>query len=492
MKLEPNEQFLIVVAPEATRPPDVLVVHNRFVGYPHVMHGRQLCVYLDPSREWNPAQLAVGFIDRLWEWLVDATAGRFAASDSLYHAIGGVPSGARAETVLVVRDDVPNTPTRLYGAYRTERRVDVHSQPRESSFPILSWPCGGPLPLGAGDTLSELLAAIGDTGDAFLEALRVLASRGDAGARPLMFVLGVPHPAGGASQLVAGRITESDAAALGSRTSPAEIMKIDWCSVSDERPVVTRRRDAESAAAGFRGASVFLYGCGALGSWMAEFMVRAGVASITLTDPGRILGGLLVRQNYVEDDVGDIKSTALARRLRSISDQVVVNDLATSTEEPTSASVLAADFVIDATANVAASQLLQTVLASFPNRRGVLAQVATDPAHGVRGIATVAGVGDDRPLREIDDAAGRLVTDRPDLEDFHSFWALTAPSHLVTPTRGCSIPTFHGSAADMAAIAGILVSTLARHRGATASGSQVFRLPEPQGVNAAWIEVPRS
>ena len=118
LRLNNREQFIIVVPESSTKPPDVLVMDDRFVGFPHVMHGKQLCIYLDPSREWNPVDLALGFVDRLWGWLTDAAAARFAAGDALYHAIGGVPSGATADTILVVRDDIAAFPVRLHGVRR--------------------------------------------------------------------------------------------------------------------------------------------------------------------------------------------------------------------------------------------------------------------------------------------------------------------------------------------------------------------------------------
>jgi hypothetical protein len=494
LQLNPSEQFLLVVPEEPTRPPDVLVMHDRFVGFPHVMHGRQLCVYLDPSREWNPANLALGFADRLWAWLTDASAARFAAGDSLYHAIGGVPSGATADTVLVVREDVANSPTRLHGVFRTDRRIDLQSGPTSGSFPILSWPCAKPLPLGAGDTLRELLDAINNTegqvADPFLDALRAQASRSDAVGHALYFLLSVPHPAGGPTQVVAGRLNATAAAAMRKGSPELNATIIEWCAVSDERDAVTTRRDTETAAAGFFGASVYLYGCGALGSWIGELIVRAGAASVTLNDPGRILGGLLVRQNYVEDDVGQTKSTALAQRLERLADRATVLDAAVASTEDHGLALAAADFIIDATANVAAAQMLQSVLMRIPERVGIVAQVATDPAHGNKGLLTIAGVGDFRALFDIDNAAGESVVARYDLEEFHTFWAQRIPTNQITPTRGCSIPTFHGSAADMAAIAGILVSTLARHRGSGKSGTHMFRLPAQDRTCAAWIEVP--
>ena len=94
--------------------------------------------------------------------------------------------------------------------------------------------------------------------------------------------------------------------------------ELEWLYVDDVRHGVHTRRDSDRPVDAFQGRSIELWGCGALGSWIAEFLVRAGVAEITLRDPGRVTKGLLVRQNYTELDVGRPKAEALADRLRTL------------------------------------------------------------------------------------------------------------------------------------------------------------------------------
>lgn len=99
---------------------------------------------------------------------------------------------------------------------------------------------------------------------------------------------------------------------------------LEWWPVSDEREEVTTRRDSARPVAAFDGKTVHVWGCGGLGSWIAEYVVRAGAKKMLLCDPGRISGGLLVRQNFVEADIGNTKVEALAQRLHAISDSVEV------------------------------------------------------------------------------------------------------------------------------------------------------------------------
>ena len=79
----------------------------------------------------------------------------------------------------------------------------------------------------------------------------------------------------------------------------------------------------------------------------------------------------------------------------------------------------------------------------------------------------------------IDQRAGDIVTAAGDLEPFHTFWKDVSPQDELIPTRGCSIPTFHGSAADLAAVAASLTSMLGTHIASTepVSGTHLVALP---------------
>lgn len=253
----------------------------------------------------------------------------FSAADALYHATGGVPVGASPSQVVVVRDSLPADPARLWGLRRTDRRLDIGMEPSSDSIPIAYWPCDRSLPIGIGSTAGSLIDTLTRNGNfrpaAVLAMLRGQARRSAPAEDHVYFLLSIPHPAGGEGQLIGGRLERQkvlDAIAL----DTVRALPIDWCAVSDERAAVATRRDSTTPAAGFLDATVCLIGCGALGSWLAEFIVRAGARTVLLFDDATILGGLLVRQNYVEADLGSPKSAALAARLRAITDGVTVID----------------------------------------------------------------------------------------------------------------------------------------------------------------------
>ncbi|MFG1929389.1 ThiF family adenylyltransferase [Mycobacterium sp. NPDC048908] len=259
-----------------------------------------------------------------------------------------------------------------------------------------------------------------------------------------------------------------------SQVDPA--IPLEWWPVSDERQEVTTRRDVARPVASFADKTVQIWGCGGLGSWIAEYVVRAGAAKIVLCDPGTVSGGLLVRQNFVEADVGNTKVQGLAQRLRAISDTVEVEMQGGAIPGEYLGGV---DVIIDATVSVAVGRLLDDLADGFVDRP-LLAQVATDSRTGTLGILTVSTP----PLQigplAIDRSVGEKIAKDGSLEAFHRLWNSSAVHEdQIIPTRGCSTPTFHGSAADLAGVAASLTSILGSHLGAggAVSGTHLISMP---------------
>jgi hypothetical protein len=248
--------------------------------------------------------------------------------------------------------------------------------------------------------------------------------------------------------------------------------------MSNERQEVTTRRDDSRPVNGFQGKTVHVWGCGGLGSWIAEFIARAGASHITVCDPGVITGGLLVRQNYVEDDIGRSKADALAARLRAIRDDLTVT-VAEGALPDDPSNFVGAELIIDATVNNSVTQCLDE-FAALPERTALIAQVATDAKSGTLGILNLCAPNSQLGPSEIDQNAGRTITSNGELELYHKLWQESPDDHELIPTRGCSVPTFHGSAADLAAVAATLVSLLGDHLRQTAtalSGTHLIALP---------------
>ncbi len=106
MPLRPRERLTIGVPgrfPFAI--PFVRTPHTRWAGTPHVQWGRQLCLYISPSAEWNPSDGMAGFIERLMLWLERAAAGELDAPGEPLHPPVAYPSGEAG--LVVARADAP-------------------------------------------------------------------------------------------------------------------------------------------------------------------------------------------------------------------------------------------------------------------------------------------------------------------------------------------------------------------------------------------------
>lgn len=491
---EHEDVVLVVMGGYPDRPPTVVVQHDRFLGHPHVLVGTYLCVYLDVEREWHPAMGVDAVVARILEWFEDAAADRFDTRAALFHAIGGLPPSPRVDNVLVVRRTHPNGRLPLSTATVDVRASHRHDLVRWDDLPHDGDPSSvsgalvvrttDPIPQGLVnvDLLGEALARAAHAGGPTLQAVvtaveNVLPHVTDDWLR---VIIDVAHPDDPNLSYLACLVTPAPNPAT---TSPNGLLnqQIRWLTMHDERPTVATRRDQSRPTAAFHGKSVEIWGCGGIGSWIAEFIARAGADHITLRDARPVGAGLLVRQNYTEDDIGLGKADQLAVRVRSIRD-----DLEVATE---TANVLAmlnngyattADILIDATINVTVAARLDQWAHTAPDAP-LMAQVATDPRTATLGMLVVADAGSRMGPATVDDATWDAIRDMPDLEQFHGFWTPLDKSDQLVPALGCSTPTFHGSAADLASLAGSLVSLLGGHVGVNASGTHLIKSSHAQG-----------
>lgn len=457
-------------------PPVVEVLHNRFVDHPHVLAGRRLCIYLDPAQEWHPDQGVVGFLTRLWTWFQDATAGAFDERTALYHPVGGVLHATEGTPTVVVRAELDvHAQTVIWCSLRrrSAARLDLAMRSRGES-PVPVFLLGGQLSYSAGTSVAQLLAlarAGGQPLPHFLELLAQASAAAPAGA-PTYFLLAVPAVTG-ARHLLCGRVAAAKMRRLRAaaqrqgplvRITQSDVdsdLPIEWCTVSEERSSRTTRRDQARPVAPYQGTHIVVWGCGGLGSWAAEFFARAGAARLTLCDPALVSGGLLIRQDYTETDVGMTKADALAGRLRAVNDNLTV-DTVPGASLLTESGLPACNLLVDATVSNSVGVLLRATWATTVERP-VVARLVTDRATCTLGLLTVTQPGSGPDPETVDRRTGELVAQQPQLEAFRRFWDPPGAGDEVVPAPGCSTPTFHGSAADLATVCGTLVSVLGPH-----------------------------
>lgn len=512
LPIRTDHEDVIVSLPTAYPfvPPSARVEHARFVGHPHVLQGDRLCLYLDPAQEWHPEHGIIGFLNRLWAWLDDGARGRFDHRTALFHPVGGVLHATAGTPTIVVRAPLGLARRSMALRWlhpRTRHRLDLareRNAAEDHATVIVATPA--PLQYGAGSTVEQLCCAlehIGQPRAAMLHAIATAAARNPPGS-VVYFLLAVPTSETSAEHentyLIGGRLNSAPATQLraaaktqGPLLTPADgdvpgDALIEWCRVSEERPAMTIRRDHRRPTSTFIDQHLVLWGCGGLGSWIGEFLTRAGARKLTLCDPAPVTGPLLVRQDYTEADIGTSKAQALADRLQSISDAVEV------TVEPNPVVLLddgqlhGCAALIDATVNTSVAVALGSVWANSTHRP-LVARLATDRATSTLGLLTVTRPGIGPTPEEADLRTGQQVAQLASLEAYQCFWAQPQASDELNPAPGCSVPTFHGSAADLAAVSGSLLSLLGPHLLDDAPvGSHLIGLPHsPTDQGHHWI-----
>lgn len=186
--------------------------------------------------------------------------------------------------------------------------------------------------------------------------------------------------------------------------------------------------------------------------------------------------------------MGDSKAESLARRIRALSDDIEIEIHVGMLPSTLAEVATTTDVLIDATISHAVAQVVD-VIAATPQRIVTIAQVATDTRSGTLGIATISTPSTTDGVTTIDRRAGDTVRVDPELEAYHVFWAEPLSGDEFVPTRGCSVPTFHGSAADIAGVAAALTSFVGQNPRADVSGTHLLALPQ-SGVAPAHCFVP--
>ena len=440
LSVQPEEQVEVCIPETSMLPPRVLIDHDRFDGFPHVLDGDELCIYLEPSREWDPFGGAQAFLHRLFCWFEDAVAGRFDPETALYHPVGGRAHIDDDTPMMVCREEIgfDRTTSFAHLAHVSPTRLDLLADDDGASTTerILAVRAPEALQRGPGVTVSEVFKRLGEAGWQAAKARDVQIQRQlkrQTGSDYGYILIGVPRPDGHSFYPVVGRlplaaIRQNPARATGS-------LPIEWCAVSDERPSVATRRDQTRPTHAFQGRRVAVLGCGGLGSWLAEFIVRATPASIALYDYAAVTGGLLVRQNYTDADISHSKAEALKSRILAISPgmDVAVNVSGGLDEHLLDLLRSEDGVVIDATVNRAVAQVLETVV-PVDQRLGLHAQVATDVAAGSLGLVAVATQGLPVGPLTLDEAAGVHVKQLAKLEPYLTFWEPRVSDELI-PTR---------------------------------------------------------
>lgn len=494
-----RERMIVYVSGEFPfRVPTLFFQHARFAGAAHIQWGRYVCLYQSVEAEWRPADGMYGFMERVDEWLAAAGAGRLDPDDAPLH-----PPVAYAEskTRIVIRADAPDTAGGVWvgradlltvNAWRRDL-VGWASLDEWDALPVQGTPAmaillSAALPSEFPSGVNDLIKSIEGAGVPFgliWSTLRLVSRLVTAG-EPGHVVLGAPMRRRAAGEPMRQHLTvwEIDAEALGwirayidagedvaeTRHRVVEWMvtaKVGWCVVLEDRPEIVNRRDRGAKAEALAGRRIALLGCGALGSAVAEMVVRAGAARLRLLDNGIVRPGLLVRQRFADADVGRAKAAALKQRLDALglgcAIEAETKDLRTDVIalldgfEP--------ELIIDATASRAVAHRLESELdeATLPCPL-ISMSVSAAAEHGSVAVRMPGHLGGPLAVERVAKLAA--LAKHPGHPLVEAFWPADGGPPIFQPEPGCSNPTFTGSAADVDHhAAGLLNVGLARASG---------------------------
>lgn len=495
LRVRAREPFLVIVPP--TFPfhyPILITPHVRFAGFPHVQWRRQICLYAS-SADWRPEDGMYGFIKRLDAWVRDAALNRLDPDDMPLHPPVAYP------TVPLLFVPIADTPlvdgSPWFGVaelrdrnHRTEIVGWKECSKEHSAYFAPAILLHEHLPFEYPNTVNSLLNELDSHGIKYAPFILVLAaySQHSVTGTPLNVVIGTPMRRVGAGgpalqhlavwQICAGDAdklrhmsrsfqpygtTKQRASAIAAVCKWSVLSKVGWCIVDEMRPEVTIRRDHASPMAWFRGKRVAIWGCGAVGTHVAESIVRAGAVAVELVDNKRVAPGVLVRQGFEDADIGRCKADALAERLRRISPDLetlpLADDLIVRITGPDT--IPRVDLIIDCTASVTVRTVLEHVIRDVDSRPAI-ASIAID-GQAATAIATLS-----KPnhsgctldlIRKLKLEACRKSTLSKLLE---SFWPKSASDESFQPEPGCSEPTFIGSDADLAGLCARMLNAVTR------------------------------
>jgi hypothetical protein len=248
----------------------------------------------------------------------------------------------------------------------------------------------------------------------------------------------------------------------------------------------------------FAGKLVVIWGCGALGAPIAESVIRAGASAVILYDNASVHPGVLIRQPFIDDDLGRAKAVVLAHRLERIfPGATVAGEVRNVLTDPLDRADWhdGADILIDATASTTVQAKLERARRRHPQPVTIITALVGHTAE--RGLATVAARTSQArvrapcarpswPARAAGGWRGSSTSSGP---------TRRAPS-TSSPSPAARPPTFRGSAAEATALAGIRLTAIAGELGsceaATHAVAHLVALPtaDHRGTRSACLELP--
>lgn len=463
--------------------PDIYFTHTRFIGTPHVQWGKFICLYQSGETEYDPSDGMFGFFDRVEQWMCAAGKGALDPDDAPLHPPVAYTTSS---TRFVVRAD---TPSGIVGDGIWIGRADLH-QVRDDRLDLVGWtklddwgdadpghPIAAailfdmPLATEFPTKVYDLIKLVENSGLSFgqLYSLLKIFSLVGLEEKPAYFVLGAPMRRKAADELLRPHVTVWEIGpdtmkmlrAIVRSKGEDEVARdelvewmvkadVRWCGVLEDRPEIVNRRDGGTLLAALTSKRVLLLGCGALGSAVAEMVLRSSAAKLHLIDNGIVKPGILVRQRYADSDIGSAKAKALQAHLQAIGLECMVtaDDGNLANQALSRFDLKEWDLVIDATASVSAAHRIEEELKAQSIPIPLLSMSVSAAAENGSVLVKMPQYsgGPHYIARQAKLAAFAKDGGHPLV---NAFWPEHETVKVFQPEPGCSAPTFIGSAADI-------------------------------------------
>jgi hypothetical protein len=463
--------------------PNVYFAHKRFIGAPHVQWGSSICLYQSSETEYIPSDGMFGFFDRIEHWMRAAGKGELDPDDAALHP---PVAYTKSPTTFVIRAD---THTEMADDGIWIGRADLRKI-RDDRFDVVGWtelddwgdadpghpiaaailfdkPLATEFPTKVSD-LIDLVESAGLSFGLLYSLLRIFSLVGSE-EEHAYFILGAPMRRKAAGEPLRPHLTVweispdtlkvlraivrskgEDNAARHDLSKWMVEADVKWCKVLEHRPEIVNRRDGGTLLAALAGKRVLLFGCGALGSAVAEMVLRSGAAKLHLVDYGVVKPGILVRQRYADGDIGSTKANALQAHLKAIGLECVLTaDGGNLADQALSRFCFTEwDLIIDTSASASVTHRIEVELRSQSLPIPMLSMSVSAAAENGSVLVKMPQYSEG-PHHIARQAKLQAFAKDADHSLVKAFWPERGTVMVFQPEPGCSEPTFIGSAADI-------------------------------------------
>lgn len=494
--LHERERFIISIGPEFPFiHPTVVTPHIRFAYTPHVQWKRILCLYQSPNTEWNAERGIFGLIDRLYDWLTQAAANNLDPVEAPMHP----PVAYKPDKnlpIIIPSVNCPEFEDNVWFGFAKLKEINDKSiiitewldssnfqKKQNVAFVLL---LSKPMPFEFPRSFEHLIFELEQRG---IDIKSVFSQMMDAcmlngAGKPLYIIIGTPMRGTADNRkqhLSAWHLSEEQCRNLRVLSSRkpgkqrdqhfdnflnwAKKSELDWCEIRELRNEVIEPRDKSSVLNWFKNKTVSLWGCGALGSSIAELLVRAGVKKLILRDTGKVVPGILVRQNFIEEQIGLTKVKALEESLMKIRNIINPVEIQISEENilynPLDNEIIYndEDIIVDTTGSEAVIKKLEYKISKTIKPIPIVSMVIGHNA--MNGFVVLSNSkSDGGPLRVIRKAKLEICNDKEFQYYADEFFPKVPRGKPFQPEPGCSEPTFTGSYSDIIALSSSMLNLI--------------------------------